>query len=291
MSKIKNKLSEYSFLILLLLFFLAFDHMIEIYGENTNHIVTNDFEVTRANHPEKVWDKVFYGNSSVISGYREDLSESGYVNLGIDYGVITDLWEMIRQGHIEIGSDLVIGLELLSFYDEFETNPAYIWHRKPMEPYCYFHRDKLFEMLTDTAKKMIGRGNGQIGVEDKIHYYGNISDEELAQKEDKFAQIFYNLPIEVFEENIAALDKIDKWCDENGVRLRLVWMPLNPKADFPELAKQVYDKVGKWSESAGVEVADYMDYLDETCFYDSSHINYEYGAYIFTEGIDQWLNN
>ena len=97
---------------------------------NSDYFVKNDFEITQYKHPEKVWDKVFFGNSVVISAYMEDKSSKGYVNLGLDYGVVTDLWEMIEKKHINIGSELVIGLNYLTLYDEFETNPTYIWHKK-----------------------------------------------------------------------------------------------------------------------------------------------------------------
>ena len=101
---------------------------------NSDYFVKNDFEITQYKHPEKVWDKVFFGNSVVISAYMEDKSSKGYVNLGLDYGVVTDLWEMIEKKHINIGSELVIGLNYLTLYDEFETNPTYIWYKKLYEP-------------------------------------------------------------------------------------------------------------------------------------------------------------
>ena len=61
---------------------------------NSNIFIKNDFEITQEKHPEKVWDKVFFGNSVVISAYMEDKSTSGYINLGLDYGLVTDLWRI-----------------------------------------------------------------------------------------------------------------------------------------------------------------------------------------------------
>ena len=75
---------------------------------NSDYFVKNDFEITQYKHSEKVWDKVFFGNSVVISAYMEDKSSKGYVNLGLDYGVVTDLWKMIEKKHINIGSELVM---------------------------------------------------------------------------------------------------------------------------------------------------------------------------------------
>lgn len=122
---------------------------------NSDYFVKNDFEITQYKHPEKVWDKVFFGNSVVISAYMEDKSSKGYVNLGLDYGVVTDLWEMIEKKHINIGSELVIGLNYLTLYDEFETNPTYIWHKKLYEPYVYFERDRFYPMITDGFDKLL----------------------------------------------------------------------------------------------------------------------------------------
>ena len=122
---------------------------------NSDYFVKNDFEITQYKHPEKVWDKVFFGNSVVISAYMEDESSKGYVNLGLDYGVVTDLWEMIEKKHINIGSELVIGLNYLTLYDEFETNPTYIWHKKLYEPYAYFERDRFYPMITIFRRKSI----------------------------------------------------------------------------------------------------------------------------------------
>ena len=101
---------------------------------DSNIFVKNDFGVTQYNHPEKVWDKVFFGNSVVISAYMEEESSSGYINCGLDYGVVNDLWEMIDEGYVKIGSELVVGLNYLTLYDEFETNPTYIWHKSGISP-------------------------------------------------------------------------------------------------------------------------------------------------------------
>ena len=101
------------FVALFMAFFLLLDCVAALVGTRyiaAGYVWMDDFEITRRDHPEKVWDRVFFGNSAVISAYREDVSQSGYVNLGLDYGVVTDLWDMLRRGHIDIGSELVVGL-------------------------------------------------------------------------------------------------------------------------------------------------------------------------------------
>ena len=62
----------------------------------------NDYEITRRDHPEEVWDRVIFGSSELVSAYREDLTTADYVNLGMDYGTVRDLVEMLEGGHITV---------------------------------------------------------------------------------------------------------------------------------------------------------------------------------------------
>lgn len=274
------------FLALLLVFFILFDYGISIWGENHCTWATNDYEATRLAHPEEVWDKVFFGNSAVISAYLEEESTSGYINLGIDYGVITDLRDMLEQGHINVGSEIVIGLNFFTFCDDFETNPNYIWHREFYEPYAYFHRDKLMNMLKVT-----------LGIEQapnswkKILYYGTLSDRELAEKMTTYEAEYFHRTIDEFEENLSALNDIAEWCKDENVELRLVWMPFNPSVEHPEILGELQNEVSSWAKSNQIEVLDMTLALDEGCFHDVGHLNREHGAYIFTAKIDPWLNH
>ena len=251
----------------------------------------NDFEVTRRDHPEEVWDKVFFGNSVVISAYREDVSGSGYINLGLDYGVVEDLWEMVDRGIITLGSELVVGLSDLTLYDHFETNPTYPWHREFYEPYCYFQRDRLRSFLEET---IVGVMDGTAPAapytgQEKAHYTGSMSQAALEEK--IAASPYSHLPIEDFQENLQALAKLADYCEKNGVRMRAVWMPLNPTLPVSEETRAVYDQAKAVCEEKGVTFYDMEDALEAACFYDIGHLNYEYGAYRFTEVIDPWLQS
>lgn len=284
---------KYSFLVLLLVVFLLLDFLISQvftpYLIESGRFVLNDYELTRRDHPEEVWDKVFFGNSVVISAYREDVSKSDFVNLGLDYGVVEDLWEMVDQGIIQIGSELVVGLSDLTLYDHFETNPTYPWHRAFYEPYCYFQRDRLRLFLEE---QLVGVLTGNLsepayGDRQKIHYTGSLSQQEL---EEKVATSKYtNLPLEDFQENMNALEKLADYCDRHGVRMRAVWMPLNPSLEVSESTRAVYEQAKTTCEEQGVEFLDMESALEAACFYDIGHLNYEYGAYRFTEVIDPWL--
>ena len=55
------------------------------------YLSKNDFEVTELMHPEKVWDKVFFGSSVAVASFIEDASKSGFVNCGVVYGTVSDI--------------------------------------------------------------------------------------------------------------------------------------------------------------------------------------------------------
>lgn len=257
------------------------------YMIHSGRFVLNDFELTRRDHPEKVWDKVFFGNSVVISAYREEVSESNYVNLGLDYGVVRDLWQMIQKGDIQIGSELVIGLSDLTLYDVFETHPTYPWHQDWYEPYAYFQRDKLRLCLENSVRELFGKIPEDHSARQKAHYYGSMSSEELAAKIE--TSRYVNLPIEDFQENMVCLGKIADYCAENGIRLRCVWMPVNPEVEISAETRAVYEQAKAICGEKQVEFLDLERELDASCFYDIGHLNYEYGAYRFMEVIDPWL--
>ena len=67
-------LKKNSWIFALFVVFLALDLAIgavfQPYIIHSGRFVCNDYELTRRDHPEKGWDKVFFGNSVVISAYR-----------------------------------------------------------------------------------------------------------------------------------------------------------------------------------------------------------------------------
>ena len=260
--------------------------------KDSDYFVKNDFEITQHSHPEKTWDKVFFGNSVVISSYMEDSSSAGYVNLGLDYGVVTDLWEMIKGRYIDIGSDLVIGLNYLTLYDEFETNPTYIWHKKIYVPYAYFERDRFFPMIERGFTNLL-HGEDPLPYtylpQEKHVYHGALSDRALAEISESYADSYYNLPAEKFTKNVEALEKVINYCNDNGIRVRAVWMPWNTKLQMPQLMKDVRAMADAVFAKYGVDVLDLETALGPECFYDTGHLNYDIGSPKFTELMDEWL--
>ena len=56
-----------------LLIALAFDLVFAASGwiQESGYFWLDDYELTRRDHPEEVWDRVIYGSSELTSGYRE----------------------------------------------------------------------------------------------------------------------------------------------------------------------------------------------------------------------------
>lgn len=260
--------------------------------KDSDYFVKNDFEITQMKHPEKIWDKVFFGNSVVISSYIEEESSAGYINLGLDYGVVTDLEQMLEKHYIKIGSELVIGLNYMTLYDDFETNPTYIWHKSLYEPYAYFERDRFYPMITDGFDKLL-QGQNPLPYkylpQEKHVYHGAVSDRAMEDKMAEYEEEYFSLDVSDFEENIAALERVVNFCRENGVRVRVVWMPWNTKYEIPQLVKDVRASTDAVLARLGIEVLDMETALAPECFYDSGHLNYDVGSPIFTRKMDEWL--
>lgn len=260
--------------------------------KDSDYFIKNDFEITQNHHPEKIWDKVFFGNSVVISSYIEEQSQSGYINLGLDYGVVTDLWKMIEMRHINIGSELVIGLNYLTLYDEFETNPTYIWHKQPYVPYAYFERDRFYPLITDGFDKLL---NGQNPLpfkylpQEKHVYHGTLPDSALDDTLKRYEEEFFNQPIGKFQNNLSALEKVIEYCKKNNIQVRAVWMPWNPKYEKPALSNEVRAAAEQIFNRHGVEMLNLEDELPSEYFYDTGHLNYDVGSPRFTEILDKWL--
>lgn len=268
--------------------FLTYDNFIV----RSDYFVKNNFEITQYKHPEKVWDKVIFGNSVVVSSFMEDKSTSGYINLGIDYGVVTDLWDMIRKHNINIGSDLVIGLNYLTLYDDFETNPTYIWHKKWYQPYAYFERDRFYPLIENCFSNLL---NGKDPIpfkyaeQEKSVYHGMVADQAMRAKLAEYEEKYFNLPLSAFSKNMEALEKIIKYCKHHNIRVRAVWMPWNTKYEMPVLLKNIKQQATDILSAYDIEMLDLETEIPMEYFYDSGHLNYDIGSPRFTERLDNWL--
>lgn len=291
-----RRAKELIFIAVLLISFIVADllasFVMQPFFLRCGRFALSDFEIVQRDHPEETWDKVFFGNSVVISSFREDESDSGYINLGLDDGVITDLWEIIDKGYMNVGSELVIGLNSLTLYDDFETNPYYPWHKNWYEPYCYFERDRLSQLINETLGQFAGRSvNYDFIDQQKAVYYGAMSEEEiLAHRSTEHYLPLLTLAEDDYKENFRALEKICSYCSENDIRLRLVWLPINPIIEVDDASACAYNMSKEFAKTHNIEFLDMTGMMDADCYYDGGHLNYQYGSHVFTEVIDPWLN-
>lgn len=257
------------------------------------YIRKNDYEITQLAHPEAVWDKVFFGSSVVIASYIEEKSASGYYNVGVDYGSVSDIYNMIKKGRIDIGSDLVIALNDISFLDSLDTNPTYLWHKKWYQHYIFFTRDKTYPLLEAGIKNIMEKkpflDEPRYGTQKKVVYFGALSDEELAESNESMLERFGGCTLADCQKNFAALEELIKLCDKKDVRLRAIWMPWNPKVPVYDFADEVMVEANRIFSEKDILVYDMTNMVEPQYFHDIGHMNYELGAEYFTQLVDEFL--
>ena len=253
--------------------------------------IKNDYEKTIAAHGGGLeYDSVFYGNSVLISSFIEEESVSGYVNFGIDYGTMADLRDMLKKGMLKPKRDLVLSLNYFVFLDTMDTNPTYPWHRRTIEPYVFFERDRLHKFLVSEFTLLFtGEKRAVYSELEKSVYYGVMTDEELDTKIKTHSDLFWGLDTSYYKKNLEALKEVINYCAKNGVRLRAIWMPWNDYTQMPEVPVEVTRLADDIMSAADIEVYDMTNAMPRDCFHDLGHLNYEYGAHVFTGEVDKWL--
>ncbi len=261
--------------------------------KHSPYINKNDYEITQLAHPEKVWDKVIFGSSVVIASYMEDKSISGYYNVGVDYGSVSDIYNMIKKDRINIGSDLVIALNDISFLDSLDTNLTYLWHKKWYQHYIFFTRDKTYPIIEKGITNVLNGepflGEPEWETQGKSVYYGALTDEELNKSNDSMIERFGDCTLEDCKGNYEALEKLIKLCEKKGIRLRAVWMPWNPKIPVYGFAEEVMKEANRIFKENNISVYDMTYMVEPQYFHDIGHLNYENGAEHFTKMLDEFL--
>ena len=294
MRSLCNFIKRNAFLLLLALVLLAGDAALSR-TDPVRHMTSiwrSDYELIALEHPDMTFDKVFFGSSAVIASYIEGQNDTGYANLGIDYGVICDITEMLEKGLLTVQSDLVLGLNDISFLDTLPTNNAYPWHRQWYEPYLYFQRDRLGALVTKGVENLLhGRPfiTERYPDQRRAVYYGALSDAELAESETKMIERFGSMTPADCRENFAALDRLAAYCQAHQIRLRAVWMPWNGKTAIYPSAQALMDYANEQLDRLGIEVLDLTYAVPEEYFFDMGHLDYTVGAPWFTDLIDPWL--
>lgn len=261
--------------------------------ESSSLFSRNDFEKTILSHGgETVYNKVIFGNSVIISAYFEEQSTSGYVNFGLDYGVMTDLRDMLKRGDLTVTEDLVIALNYFVFLDTMDTNPTYPWHRHPWEPYLYFQRDRLHTLWSNGVESVLSGGPFVVQRYENLNKYlysGVMDDAQMEEKIATHRELYWGLGLEYYQENLDALREVIDFCSTQGIRLRAVWMPWNPYIAMPDNPAQVRTQADEILQESGIEILDLENALPRDCFHDLGHLNMEHGAIVFTEEIETWL--
>ena len=289
-------LKRYAFLLLLAAVLIGGESWLNVTDpvSKMTCIWRNDYELIRLQHPDMTFEKAIFGSSAVTASYIEGREGSvGYVNIGMDYGTVKDITEMLEKGQLTVTEDLVLGLNNLSFLDTLPTNATYPWHRKWYEPYLYFQRDRLWQLITDGTTNLL---NGEpftkvdSSRQQRAVYRGALSDEDLMKSWESLVERFGETTPEVdCAENFAALDRLAAWCEDHGVRLRAIWMPWNGKLEIYPAAQNVMDFANEQLERLGIETLDMTRVVEDQYFFDTGHLDYDNGAPWFTDYIDPWL--
>lgn len=261
---------------------------------NSPYFLKNDYDLTRMENPQKVWDKAFFGSSVVVTAYMPEISQSGYVNLGISYGKVTDIYEMLKKDIVNIKSDLVIGLNDISFLDSLPTNETYPWHKKWYQHYLYFNRDTIFPIVDGGFDNLL---DGKPFLGEPLHAnqtknftYGAMSEEELLENYESMLERFADCTVEKdCKEGFEALEKLIELCKERNIRLRAIWMPCNPKIPLYDFVYEVMDYGNEIFKENDIEVFDMTSMIEAKYFYDSGHISHGEGSEYFTKVADEFL--
>lgn len=298
MKMIWKRFVAVSFVIWVLLAACFLDVALSIWKpvERSTLFVKNDYEKIVLSHGGNTsFDRAFWGNSVLISAFREDLSDSGYANVGIVYGTMTDLEAMLEENYLTVNQDLVVMLNYFTLLDTMETNPTYPWHRGSLEPYCYFQRDRIQSFVMRTIDEvLLGQAsNGLSRFSDlgRAVCYGSMTDEELEERIAVHEEAYWWQDLSYYQKNLKALEQVVAFCEEQGIRLRVVFAPWNNYIPMPEYPKEAMEAAREICKEQDIEVLDLTDAFSRDCFYDLGHFNYEYGAVRFTEEIDLWLNS
>ena len=296
MKQLKHLLLELRFILLLLAVLVGIDLVLTALApvEQSTLFPKNDYERAVISHDGKTsFDKVLWGNSVAGAGYLEDCSQSGYVNFGIVYGTMLDLEAELTKGYFSPGTDLVVMVNYLTFSVIISTDPSYPWHRLPLEPYVYFQRDRLMTAAENTAKSLL-ETHSLSGITrytdlSRSECHGSLSDDELDQIITAQTEQYYNKDLSYYKKNFAATRRIIDYCQQHGIRLRVLCAPLNPYYTFDGYPAEVMDEAITMFQESGIDILDMRDAIDREGFYDLGHLNREVGAVQFTNAIEEWL--
>jgi len=259
----------------------------------------DDFTKTLMHHQ---WDRsgpVFFGNSAVTGAYMEDRARVPLVEMGMAYGKITDLEQILRRGLYRPEGQLVIGIDVHTMLDRMQTDPRFPWARPWYQPYLYYYRDYFKDAIGEWARNAWAAARqGKIDFHtytprwtDKELYFGRESPEQLKKDWERYERNYNWMTVDDCQNNIEALQWVIGYAAKRGLSLKVVWMPLNPDPAYPQPPywKPLKARVNALLEANGVPTLDLSDAFPPEHFHDLVHLNRETGAPAFTKELDEWL--
>lgn len=296
-------LKKNSFVLLLAAAFLLVDTLVAWWDPMTNsrRFEKDDFTKTLFHH---AWDRsgpVFFGNSAVTGAYMEDRAKVPLVEMGLSYGKVTDLREILRRGLYEPAGQLVVGIDVHTMLDKMQTDPRFPWSRPWYSPYLYYYRD----YFKDAGKEWLRNAwaaakQGRLDFStytprwiDKELYFGRKPADKLKQDWERYDRNYNRMTVDDCKENLEALGWVIDYAKDRGLPLRVVWMPLNPDPAYPQPGywKPLKARVNEMLKANGVPVLDLSDAFPPEHFHDLVHLNRETGAPLFTGEVDRWLQS
>lgn len=294
-------LKRNSFVLLLAIGFWLVDQFVASLDPMTysRRFEKDDFTKTLFHHQ---WDRsgpVFFGNSAVTGAYLEDKAAIPLVEMGMAYGKVTDLREILRRGLYTPEKMLVLGIDVHTMLDAMQTDPRFPWARPWYVPYLYYYRDYFQDAGEEFIRNAFNAAKeGRLDFRtfqprwiDKELYFGREPEEQLRKDWLRYEELYSWRPLDDFADNLEALEWVIRHVKDRGIPFYVVWMPLNPDPDYPQPGywKPLKEKVNAMLEPHGIPVLDLSDAFQPEYFHDLVHLNRETGAPAFTAEVDRWL--
>lgn len=301
--KLLSYVRKNGFVLLLVVAFLLIDGFVAWLDPMTysRRFEKDDFTKTLFHHQ---WDRsgpVFFGNSAVTGAYMEDKAQVPLVEMGMSYGKMTDLREIMKRGLYDFQGQLVIGIDVHTMLDRMQTDPRFPWSRPWYSPYLFHYRDYFQDAGGEWIRNAwagLRRGERDFGTYeprwiDKELYFGREPAEQLKKDWERYEANYSWMRLGDMPDNLDALDWVIRYANDRALPLKVVWMPLNPDTAYPQPAywKQLKERVGGTLQSNGIPVLDLSDAFKPDEFHDLVHLNRETGAPKFTSEVDRWLRS
>jgi hypothetical protein len=260
--------------------------------ESSRRFYKNDFTKTLYHHNWARSGPVFFGNSSVSAAYLEEQSSSHLVEMGLSYGKLTDLQDILRKHLYQVEGQLVVAIDVHTMIDSLETDPTYQWFKPWYQPYVYTYRDYFRDSGEEFVRNL---SKGSLAYEprwiDKEYYPGRKDEAWLKDKWKEYDKRFGSMQLKDFKANLDALQWVIDYAAQQKLPLRVVWMPWHSSFAHPPYIASLKQEVNRKLDAAHVPTLDMMDSFEPQYFHDLVHLNKEDGAPLFTKEVDTWLES